>query len=250
MSWILGFLYGVTVLWIASLWAAVVGTIGVLPFAVIPRGRREKFTIVAGALWCDSVVRGFLFARPTVTGHVDVRDRQGVLVMCNHRSWVDPLLLITWTHSQGLSKAAIRYIPFVGFFAHLTGAVFFNRNSGKARKQAREDVMWLVKQGARVHVFPEGTRSRDGNLRAKVHLVLPRDCWEAGVPVVPCAVWGTERVLPTIFPSAFPFQRCRLDIGTTLYPKDFPDADAFANACWADVVRRVEALKSEEGPAR
>lgn len=248
MTWILGLIYGLIALWASSMAAAVFGTLGVLPFVVVPRGRRERYAIVAAGWWCDLVVRGFLLARPVVTGTVDLSRSggRGAMFVSNHRSWIDPLLMVRWTHSQGLSKALIRYIPFVGFFAYLTGAVFFDRGNPKDRKRAREEMMWLLQQGARCHMFPEGTRSRDGNVRDKVHLVLPRDCWEARIPVVPCAVWGTERVLPVVFPSAFPFQACRFDIGEPMYPEDYPDADAFAKACWEEVLHRIEGLKAEE----
>jgi 1-acyl-sn-glycerol-3-phosphate acyltransferase len=244
---VLGFFYGISVLVAASLLALLLGTFTVLPFVVVPRGRRERWAIHGARWWADLVVRGLLLARPTVTGQANVPDGQGALYVCNHRSWVDPMLMITHTRSQGLSKASVFWIPFVGLFGYLTGAVFFDRGSQAQRKRAREEVMWLVRQGARIHMFPEGSRTRDGRIAEKVHLTLPKDCWEAGLPVVPCAVWGTERALPPTESLARPLQPCRLDIGEPIWPRDYQDAEAFAEACWADVVARAGRLRAEDG---
>jgi 1-acyl-sn-glycerol-3-phosphate acyltransferase len=241
-----GFCYGITAFTVGCVIAFVIGGVAVLPFVVVPRGKRERYTMRSAALWADIVVRGLLLSRPRVTGSVELPDGQGALFLCNHRSWLDPLLMISVTRSQGLSKAAIFWIPFVGIYAWLTGAVFFDRSSMKQRQRARREVMWMIGQGGRIHAFPEGTRSKDGTIASKVFLTLPNDCFAAGIPVIPCAVHGTERTLPATATAAFPGQPCRLDIGKPLHPKDFPDARSFADACWGDVVRRVEALNAED----
>ena len=49
-------------------------------------------------------------------------------------------------------------------------------------------------------------------------LRLVEDCHEAGVPVVPCAVWDTERALPCTRPAAVPFQAFHFAIGATRWP--------------------------------
>ncbi len=246
MTRALGLAYGIWCLVAASTWAAIVGTIGILPFVVVPRGRRERYTMTTGVLWARTVIAAILFARPTVTGEVALRDpARGALVVSNHRSWLDTVLLVAYTRSQGLGKSQIKYIPFIGLFGWLIGAVYFDRKNPDARKQARNDVLWMVKQGNRIHVYPEGTRSLTSEVAAKVHLTLVMDCWEAKLPVVPCAVWGTERTLPADHTAVYVGQRSRLDIGVALYPEDFPDAGSFADAVWKDVVARVERLKVE-----
>lgn len=246
MTRALAFVYGVYCLMVASTWAALVGTIGILPFVVVPRGRRERYAMVAGVLWARTVISAILFARPTVTGAVALRDpTRGALVVCNHRSWLDTVLLVAYTRSQGLGKSQIKYIPFIGLFGWLIGAVYFDRSDPDARKRARTDVLWMLQQGNRVHVYPEGTRSLTTEVASKVHLTLIMDCWDHKLPVVPCAVWGTDRTLPPDHTAVYVGQRSRLDIGAALYPEDFPDAKAFAEAVWKDVVDRIARLKTE-----
>lgn len=221
--------------------AFVLGTLGVLPFVVVPRGRREKYAVVA-ARWFARWALLLMGARCEVTGPTGGRGT-GALLMSNHRSWVDVLMLIAYTDSIGLSKSSIFWIPFVGFYGWLAGAVFFDRSSAGDRNRARREVMEQVGAGARIHVFPEGTRTRDGALAEKVYLTLARDCFERGLPVIPCAVMGTEAVMPVSGMRISPFHRCRLDIGEPIAPAGFDDADSFSQHCWSEVARRVAALE-------
>lgn len=220
--------------------AAVVGITMVLPFAPVPRGRRERYTMIGAEWWAWFVVHVILLTK--------VRIRQpmpevgGAILLCNHRSWLDPLMLMAWGRSNGLSKREILYIPAVGFFGWLAGGVFFDRRSPSGRSRARDDVMLLVRNGHRIQVFPEGTRTKDGRLREKVYLTLARDAWEAGVPVVPCAVAHTERVLPVGKLAAYPLQPVDLIFGEVMRPADHASGDAFAEQAWERVRALVASL--------
>ncbi|MCO4744451.1 MAG: 1-acyl-sn-glycerol-3-phosphate acyltransferase [Proteobacteria bacterium] len=238
--------YGFVVLMCAIAAAFVCGTAIALPFAWMPRGKRERYTVWAAVVWSRVVLHGILFTRVDVTGRGNLPKDRGALVVANHRSWLDPLLLIAELRAVGLSKAEIFWLPIIGQYAWLCGAVFVDRKSPAKRTAAREEVMSLIRAGVRVGLFPEGTRSRDGEMREKVYLSLPKDCWEDGVPVLPCALYGTERTLPTSRRGAIPFQRCRMDIGEVMEPADYPSADAFAEAVWAQVTSRFEQLRSED----
>lgn len=242
----MGLLYGVLVLALAVVAAVVSGTLIALPFAPLRRGRRERFTVWAAIVWSRVVMHGLLGVRVRVSGQGALPSDRGALVVANHRSWLDPLLLIAELKAVGLSKSEIFWLPAIGQYAWLCGAVFVNRKSRKGRQAAREEVMKLIRGGARVGLFPEGTRSRDGEIRDRVFLTLPRDCWEEGVAVLPCAVYGTERTLPTTWSVAVPFQSCRLDIGEVFDPADYGSADEFADAVWDDVRTRFERLRAED----
>ena len=228
-------LFGVYVALLSVFWAFVVGTLFVLPFAVFPRGRRERFTRFGARLWFLGVVYGIVLARPRVHGRVDLAAGQGALFVCNHRSFLDPPLLGAFTGSVGLSKRLIALFPFIGLYGWLAGLVFVSRTSPAARRRARAEAIWLLSSGHRLFVFPEGTRSRDGQLRERVHLVLVKDAFELGVPVVPCAVWDTERAIPAGGLWAWPFQKVNLHLGKPMKPSDFSDADTFTRAVWASV---------------
>lgn len=236
--------YGLLVLAVAVLLALLVGVFGILPFAVLPRGRREAWTMRFASLWGRWVLHGLLWTRVERTGADPRPAGRGALYVCNHRSWLDPLVLLAHTRSNGLSKRSILYLPFIGLFGWLAGAIFFERSDPEDRKRARREVMELVGAGHGIFVFPEGTRSVDGRLRDKVYLTLPRDCWQAGLPVIPCAILDSEHTLPPHRIAAYPGQRCRFWVGEALQPDDFPDEESFAQASWQavkDALARMEA---------
>jgi len=219
----------------------VFGCIGVLPFWVLPRGRRERYTMVAARAWARFVVRWVLFARVHVQGDLSLTPGEGALLVCNHRSWLDPLMLIGWTGSNGLSKKAIFFVPVIGLFGWLAGAVYFDRRSRADRARAREEVIFLAKRGHRIQIFPEATRSRDGKLRTRVFLAMVRDAYRAGIPVVPCAVEHTERTLPPETGTAHPFKDVYLYLGEVMRTEEFESEQDYAIESW----RRVKALLGE-----
>lgn len=236
--------YGQLVLFASLALGFVIGTVGVLPLAPLGRGAREPYAMVAAQVWARAVVHGFLATRVVVTGDHELRGGEGAVIFCNHRSWLDPLLLMAEIRSNGLSKRQILFIPFVGLYGWLAGAVFFDRNSSESRARAREEVMHLVKSGSRIQVFPEATRSRDGRLRERVYTRLAMDAWHRGLPVVPCAIIGSEKVLPPTRLVAFPGQLVRLDIHKALRPEDYDSARRFGDVCWEKVKERLAHLEA------
>ena len=242
------FVYGLAVIAGCMVSALVIGTLGALPFIIVPRGRRERWTVRVAQAWSWFVVRVLLAARPKVTGDSGLGPREGAVVFCNHRSWLDPLLLIIHLRSNGLSKRQILWLPAIGFYGWLTGAIFLDRRSEASRARAREEVIRMVAAGHRIQVFPEGTRTRSGELRDRVYLTTARDAFEHNLPVVPCAVMDTERSLPVPMVGAFPFARVRLHVGVARYPRDHADAEAFAQACWLAVQQLVSGLEEERSP--
>jgi 1-acyl-sn-glycerol-3-phosphate acyltransferase len=187
------------------------------------------------------VIDHLLRVRVRITGTLpDPDEPRGMLVLSNHRSWLDPLLLIRFTRSNGLSKSEVRWIPFVGWMGRLTGAVFFDRRDPRDRQRARDEVLHLLGCGHRVQVFPEGTRAREERVGGRVYLNLVRDCWHQKIPVLCCSVWRTEAVLPPDFFGAWWGQAVELRVGKLLEPTDFPDARTFAAAAWAEVVAGID----------
>ena len=235
--------YGICALIIAMLVAFLVGTVVALPFALLPRGKRERFSNHATVLFSMFVVRCVLFNQPTVIYESTQRITGPALLVCNHRSWLDVLYLAWLGRASGLSKSSVLYIPFVGFYAWLGGAVFFDRKFPDARARARTEVISQLEAGHRIFIFPEGTRSRDGAIREKVHLTLVRDCFERNISVVPCAVMGTEDVIPVSPPGVIPGRSASIRINDTLLPSQYENANQFAAAVWNKVVMSVDLLK-------
>jgi 1-acyl-sn-glycerol-3-phosphate acyltransferase len=239
-----GALYATWALTVMMLGAALT-SLPIWPFAVLPRGRRERFAIWGARFfgwWCTYVV---LLSRVNAVGLENLPKKGGYLVVCNHRSWADVGLLIYLTASQGISKKEVAYLPFFGLNGWLSGAIFFDRTKRADRVRVPKEAVFLMKSGANLHIFPEGTRTRDGHLNPKVHLTVLRLAYDEGIPVLPAVVWGTEDAVPVSGFAVWPAQRMGLEVGPPLPREGHADGEAYARAVWDEVV----ALATKRGVA-
>ncbi len=213
-----------------------------LPLVVIERRDRERFGILVSVALANMCIRFVpMFCSVDVTGRENVPFGEGYLVVSNHRSAVDIPLTIMTTHTQGVSKRVVLYMPFLGTLGYLGGAIFFKRKVAGERKRALLESLDMMLAGNGLQVYPEGTRTRDGKLR-KPKLGLVQACWDRGITVVPSALWGTENVVPP------PIQlRVRVlvhqRILAQMRPCDWPDRESFANEVWRRVVEATDLLE-------
>ena len=115
------------------------------------------------------------------------------IVAANHLSFIDPPLLCASLPRRitFMVKEELFFHPIWGAFIRAFGALPVRR--GYADRGALRQALRLLRRGAALGVFPEGTRSRTGRLQpghSGVSLVAVR----AGVPVLPVAITGSERI--------------------------------------------------------
>ncbi|MDH5184294.1 MAG: 1-acyl-sn-glycerol-3-phosphate acyltransferase [Gammaproteobacteria bacterium] len=109
-----------------------------------------------------------------------------VLMVCNHISWLDIIVLSSHYPYSFLSKAEIKHWPIVGLLAASSGTLFIKRHSLSGLKHAVADVGRRLKQGRSVCLFPEGTTTAQGVQPFKSGLFVTAA--QAGVAVQPVAI--------------------------------------------------------------
>jgi 1-acyl-sn-glycerol-3-phosphate acyltransferase len=119
----------------------------------------------------------------------------GVILAGNHVSFLDPPFF-----GQACDRAAFYMArdtlfrnPVAGWILRSWNCVPINRDRGDIG--ALRTVLRLLGEGKAVVMFPEGTRSPDGQLqqaRAGIGMIVAK----ANVPVVPMRIFGTDRALP------------------------------------------------------
>jgi 1-acyl-sn-glycerol-3-phosphate acyltransferase len=139
----------------------------------------------------------WLVGPPRVEGLENVPRTGAYLVVANHCSNLDPPSL-GWAVGNRtgrvvhfMAKDELRSWPLVGWLATQAGAFFVRRGAGD--RAAQRLAIQVLEAGRPLAVFPEGTRSRDGQLsegRAGAALLAMR----ADVDVLPVGIAGTHRI--------------------------------------------------------
>lgn len=124
----------------------------------------------------------------------------GVLVVCNHISIGDPGVLVhalsrTGRLPRGLATAGLFAAPVVGSLFRAMGHIPVLRGSTSA-KAALAPAAEALRNGEMVVMYPEGGISAGTQWPTKAKTGAARLALTAGVPVVPVAQWGIQRVLP------------------------------------------------------
>lgn len=218
----------------------------ILPWAVLPRGRRERYAIWGAQLFAWLILRPLLMGRMEAAGLDKLPKQRGYLVISNHRSWIDVPILMLYTASEGISKKEVMYVPFFGVNGYLTGAIFFDRKKKMERARVVSEALLLLRGGANLHVFPEGTRTRDGRLGTKIYLRLVETCWEQGIDVVPACVFGAERAVPANSFLAYPLQKMGIEVEAPLDRAAFTDGESYAKASWDRVIAICKRRQCDE----
>ena len=131
-----------------------------------------------------------------VVGMEHVDRRKSYVIVLNHSAMTDiPALYYVPLNFRWVSKREVFRLPFFGQFLSLHGDICIDRGRGsEAMEQLlRKGKMWLSR-GASVAVFPEGTRSKDGEIhRFKAGAFALAQ--EAGVDILPIVLDGTTTLV-------------------------------------------------------
>lgn len=142
-------------------------------------------------LWAKCILFGSRI-RVTVTGLSSIDLSLPHIYMSNHQSVFDiPVLQACLpVRFRWLAKAELFKIPIFGYALGRAGHISIDRSNRKSAFKSLKNAARNIRNGVSVIIFPEGTRSRDGNIRQfkKGGFILAVD---AGVPIVPVIIHGT-----------------------------------------------------------
>jgi len=127
-------------------------------------------------------------------GGVGVRvENEGVapdfpcLVVSNHRSYLDPILMLTKVDGYPVAKAELASWPVIGKGAKLAGILYLRREHSGSRVNTLRLMEEKVREGFAVIIFPEGTTSGlPGTLPFKKGVF--QLAAKSGIPIIPVAL--------------------------------------------------------------
>ena len=137
-----------------------------------------------------------------VTGAENIPDQGGAILASNHLAVADSFFMPLRVKRMVTFPAKQEYFTEKGikgwlkkiFFTGI-GQIPIDRSSASAAQAAIDTAIRLLRQGRLLGIYPEGTRSPDGRLY-KGKTGVARIALESGVPVIPVAMIGTDKVNP------------------------------------------------------
>lgn len=136
------------------------------------------------------------FWRTRIEGMENLDKHKSYVIVINHRAMTDiPTLYYLPLNFRWVSKREVFKIPFFGQLLSLHGDICIDRGrTAEAMEQLNNEGKLWISRGASVAIFPEGTRSRTGEInRFKAGaFILAR---EAGVEILPVVMNGTSTLV-------------------------------------------------------
>jgi len=170
--------------------------LGLVSLLVAPVDRGGQLQHGCARLW-SRLILWTSFVRVQVRGRENLGSDTHYVYIANHQSYMDIPVLIAYLPQpfSFMAKASLFAIPLLGRHLRRTGSLPIARDNPYAAGRRLREAVGMISQGKSLLVFPEGSRSRDGNVgefKTGVFLAAIR----AGVPVVPIVIHGSRHVLP------------------------------------------------------
>ena len=145
-----------------------------------------------------------IFWRMEVIGIENLPERGGAIIASNHVSYLDPIVLGAST------KRKIHFLAKKEVFNNIFSSIFlknlnaFPVDRKKIDMHAFKKTISILEGGGVLGIFPEGTRSLNGELQ-ELKLGVVKIAMKVGVPIIPVGIIGTHKIYPhgKTFPVLF-----------------------------------------------
>jgi len=156
----------------------------------------SKMVNLSARMWTKSMLL-FAGVRLKVYGIEKVKKGQPYIFMSNHQSNFDVFSIFSIFNRtvRFIAKKELFNIPIFGWALYLSGTVRVDRSNRKKAIESIRTAFEKYKERVSLIIFPEGTRSPDGNIQdfKMGGFVMSID---TGLPIVPISVTGTRSILP------------------------------------------------------
>ena len=186
-----------------ALWAILVFVLSlfvfVIPVAVagyLPEPKRSR---VSHVFYCGWMAVFFIFSgvRRVFKGQEYFKKGQNYVVICNHRSLMDPPLSTPAIPgpNKTIAKIEMAKVPVFGVI-YRSGAVLVDRKSEQGRRQAYLKMKEVLDRGLHMCIYPEGTRNKSNEPLQTFHDGAFRLAADAKKAIIPALIFNTEKVMP------------------------------------------------------
>jgi 1-acyl-sn-glycerol-3-phosphate acyltransferase len=150
-----------------------------------------------GTAWAWCLCRAN-FTPVTVEGREHVAPDQSYIIMANHQSHFDALAFYGhWGRQfRWVMKQELRKVPGLGPACEAIGHIYIDRSDHEKAIASLKAASDRLEPGVSVLFFPEGSRTRDGQLGEfkKGGFVMAQ---QTGLPILPVTITGSRQILPS-----------------------------------------------------
>ena len=187
----------------------------------LPFDRDRRVLHLYSCLWAQT----YFWCNPLWRLRIDGRDklpwRGPAVIAANHQSLGDILVLFgLFRPFKWVSKASVFKVPFLGWNMWLNGYVGLVRGDKESIAKMMEHCRYWLRRGVPVLLFPEGTRSPDGEVKPFKDGAFRLAC-ELDVPLIPIALTGTADTLPKHGFKVSLRSDCRVRVLEAIQPSQF-----------------------------
>jgi 1-acyl-sn-glycerol-3-phosphate acyltransferase len=214
-----------------------------------PFDRRRVAVHLYSCLWASIYIYANPIWRVRFEGRERIPWKSAAVIVCNHLSLVDILVLYgLYRPFKWVAKAELFRVPVVGWNMVINDYVRINRGATDSVRAMLRSCRRHLGAGSSLMIFPEGTRSSDGRLQAFKEGAF-RLAMDAKVPVVPVALSGTYETLPKqgiLFRSRM---NAWVKVLEPLDPARFESAKALRDAAREAIARALGEQVTPDAPA-
>jgi 1-acyl-sn-glycerol-3-phosphate acyltransferase len=181
----------------ALVWAVLITSLAVLHSLLTLGLQRHKLMPLYAGIWGGGLLRIFGIKVRVIGAENIPQDRSSIFV-ANHSSIIDLYAIgsLRLPGMTGLVKHEFLYIPFLNAAMVALGLVFVKRGSREAAKKSIEKLkVQVAKHPRTVLIFPEGTRSPNGELQ-RFKMGAFHMAHQTGLAIVPAVIHGAALLNP------------------------------------------------------
>jgi 1-acyl-sn-glycerol-3-phosphate acyltransferase len=188
--------------------------------------------------------------RPKVKGLRNVPATGPLIIASNHLSFSDSIFMPLVVPRKVTFLAKSEYFTSPGpkgLLKKLTfialGQVPVDRSGGRRSEAAIITGLQVLSEGKCLGIYPEGTRSPDGRLY-KGRTGIARLAIESGAPIIPVAMFNTEKIQPTgkVIPN---IQRVGMTFGEPMYFDGDSTDLAYLRVVTDQIMNRIQELSGQ-----
>lgn len=164
---------------------------------LIPFTFNRQFPLYVARTFFSRGLMKIVGIKLNVVGTENVPNDKPIIFVANHSSHLDIAVLCRSlpVNLHFIGKKELSLIPIVGWYMFIAGHIFIDRSNKRKAVASLKQAAAKIKNGKSVAMYPEGTRTKTGEMGAfkkgAFHLAM-----DAGVSVVPIHIEGTYDVWP------------------------------------------------------